>query len=715
MSRTDHRKDDCIVRRLNRVSCCFYIVCWTLILSVTSACADVVLDTVGKVSQGQYTSYQRDVESMGLGLYGGPDYNQGYRNRDGWAGGGTLGNDETRLYLAEQFAAMGLEVSTHGLYNNIVAELPGVGTPENIYIVCGHFDTTSNGERPGGDDNASGTAGVLEAARVLTQYSFDSTLRFIGFNAEEDWMRGSQNYIDTVVLPNDENVMGVLNLDMILRPAWDGDPDEPHDLDVITGDSDACFALAGAFMDAAAAYTPELLFDEAAPDTAYSHASDQGPFITAGYPALLAIENTALDVWSGLANEYYHSSQDASDALANDPCSPSGVTYDYGFATDIVRATVATIALEAGLLAQIAPGFCEYQVIPTETAADLEFFTIGEDDYLAVANTRNDATYDVNSTVYKWDGANFVEHQSIPTQGARDGEFVTMADDHYLLVANSRDDATHNIDSVVFRWDGDIFVEHQSIPTQGATDWECFTLGSHHYAVVANSYDDATHNTNSHIYRWNGTEFIYFQSIPTSGARAWESFSIGQAVYLAVANGEDDTSQYVDSRAYQWDGETFAETQSIATNGASDWKFLAIQDDSFLVLANRGDDPNASADSEIYRWNGTEFIYFQSIPTYGAADWAAFTIHEEPYLAVANATDTADSKVYRWNGTRFIESASIPAQGANTCGFFAVDERSFLGFAASDTPAGMAATIYGYDLPCAGDPDGDTGNVDPVH
>ena len=150
------------MRRLNRFFSCFPIVFLSLTLSASSAYADLVMDAVEKVSLGQYTRYQLDIESMGLGLYGGPNYNQGYRNRDGWAGGGTLGNDETRLYLTDQFAAMGLEVSTQGLYKNIVAELPGIHTPEKIYIVCGHFDTTSNGERPGGDDNASGTAGVLK-------------------------------------------------------------------------------------------------------------------------------------------------------------------------------------------------------------------------------------------------------------------------------------------------------------------------------------------------------------------------------------------------------------------------------------------------------------------------------------------------------------------------------------------------------------------------
>ncbi|OAD20758.1 EPTP domain protein, partial [Candidatus Thiomargarita nelsonii] len=67
--------------------------------------------------------------------------------------------------------------------------------------------------------------------------------------------------------------------------------------------------------------------------------------------------------------------------------------------------------------------FEEFQSIPTQGALDWEYFTIGSDHYLAVANHHNDSTYNINSTLYRWHGASFVEYQSIPTQGARDWEF----------------------------------------------------------------------------------------------------------------------------------------------------------------------------------------------------------------------------------------------------------------------------------------------------
>ena len=355
------------VRRPTGVAVGIHFALLVLILAVPAALADVVQDAVDKVSVEQYQACEVDLENMGLGLYGGRAYYQGYRNRDGWANGGTLGNQEARLYLTDRFTTMGLQVSVQGVYKNVVAEWPGVQTPEEIYIVCAHYDTTSLGERPGGDDNASGTAGVLEAARVLTQHQFKSTLRFIAFNAEEDWMKGSQEYVNA--LPKDANIVGVINLDMILRPGWDANPREPLDLEVQTLNVPHCAAWVETFVGAAAAYAPALVIDPCSHYAGRWDASDQGPFISAGYAALLAIENTADEIWSGGSNLYYHSPQDACDALANNPLSFSGITYDYDFAANVVKATVATLAMQAVLIPPADPNAGEPQTPPTDEPA----------------------------------------------------------------------------------------------------------------------------------------------------------------------------------------------------------------------------------------------------------------------------------------------------------------------------------------------------------
>jgi hypothetical protein len=686
----------------------FCTVCLFVALVGQPARADMVLEAVDEVSLGQYRAYQVDIENMGLGLYGGSTYDQHARNRDGWANGGTLGNLEARLYLSDQFSDLDLHTSVQGVYGNVVADLPGLETPENIYIVCAHYDTTSSGERPGGDDNASGTAGVLEAARVLTQYRFQSTLRFIAFNAEEDWMKGSQEYVDA--LPQDANILGVINLDMILRPAWDSHPQEAVDLEVESLPTPACMAWVNTFVDIAATYTPSLVID---PDSHYPadwDAGDHGPFISAGYPALLAIENSAEEIWWARSNAYYHTAEDASDALANDPHSPSGVTYDYVFATEVVKATVATLAQQAVPVSSSGPRLCAHQMLATRGAADLKCLTIGADHYLAVANERSDSTYDVNSTLYRWDGAAFAAYQSLPTHGAKNWEFFTISDVPYLVVANSRNDLTHNIDSQVFRWDGQAFLEFQSLPTRGANDWQFFTIAGESYLAVANGHDDSTPDTDSKIYRWNGTSFVEWQSIATNGAADLEFFTLGNQAYLAIANGQNSRTYNVESGIYRWDGAGFTRFQSLATHGAAGWEFFHIDGDSYLAVANRYDGSTHNVDSEIYKWTGACFSPFQFIPTSGATDWEFFTVGSDSCLAVANgyddATQDVKSRLYRWSGTRFVESAFVRTQGAGDWETFTIADRQYLGIAngRSDSTSDVKSALYLYGGPCPDDP-----------
>jgi len=302
-----------------------------------------VQEVADGVSQTHYRTYHLDIENMGLGLYGGVDYDMGYRNRDANEGPGSPGNQEARLYLQDAFEAMGLDVTVQGSYLNVVGELTGTKTPENIYVIGAHYDHLE-GDRPGGDDNASGTAGVMEAARVLSRYHFESTVRFIGFNAEEDGLAGSRDYVNAHVVPSGENIVGMINLDMILRPGSDVDPNTIIDAEVeAKADHPPSVAWAEAFLQAAGAYVPSLIVNDTIIDTESS--SDNDPFREAGFPAILVIENSLPDFWD--ANASYHTFEDASDRLANNPGSSSGVTYDFAFATELTRAVVALIAQEA--------------------------------------------------------------------------------------------------------------------------------------------------------------------------------------------------------------------------------------------------------------------------------------------------------------------------------------------------------------------------------
>jgi Zn-dependent M28 family amino/carboxypeptidase len=159
-------------------------------------------------------------------------------------------------------------------------------------------------------------------------------------------MKGSQDYVDNVVMAGNETIAGMINLDMILRPFWDSDPMQPADADLLTADNELCLAWANTFIDAAQLYVPSLDIDDRSPYTQSWSVSDHAPFVNAGMPAFGLLENTANEIWGG-SNAYYHTPQDASDG-------PAGAMYDYLFATDIVRATVAVFAQEAILIPEPA-------------------------------------------------------------------------------------------------------------------------------------------------------------------------------------------------------------------------------------------------------------------------------------------------------------------------------------------------------------------------
>jgi len=122
-------------------------------------------------------------------------------------------------YIYNQFDSMDLFPEYHyweddGLWgNNIIGTLEGNDqTSDEIYIICGHYDTVSG--TVGADDNGAGTAAVLAAAYLMRNAEFNHTIRFIGFSGEEQGLYGSYYYAQEAA-QNGDNIIAVLNLDMI--------------------------------------------------------------------------------------------------------------------------------------------------------------------------------------------------------------------------------------------------------------------------------------------------------------------------------------------------------------------------------------------------------------------------------------------------------------------------------------------------------------------
>ena len=163
---------------------------------------------------------------------------------------GTSGNDSAAAYIARRFETLGLRMLEPGYLQHFVARpVPMHGAPaeslptENVvamlpgrdaslrgeYVVIGaHFDhlgrstegaldpDLKNAVRKGADDNASGTAAVLELARLFAAAPTRRSLVFATFSGEELGLLGSEYFVEHSPLPLDSAV-AMINFDMVGR------------------------------------------------------------------------------------------------------------------------------------------------------------------------------------------------------------------------------------------------------------------------------------------------------------------------------------------------------------------------------------------------------------------------------------------------------------------------------------------------------------------
>ncbi|NTW23563.1 MAG: M20/M25/M40 family metallo-hydrolase [Lentimicrobium sp.] len=230
-------------------------------------------------------------------------------------------NAKAADFIFEKFEELGYtpEIQTfNGVRGeNVIATKIGTKYPEKEFIICGHYDNMPSGSTaPGADDNASGTVAVLEAARILSSFDFDYTLRFAAWDEEEIGLEGSYAYAQTAYFQGHE-ILGVLNLDMI---AWDSDNDYTYTI----ATNDLSQAFTNDYIATTALYQPQFEHNYY-----FTTASDHASFWDYGYPAMLAIED-----WYDF-NAYYHTTGDDIDIL----------NMDYYVA--FVRAAIANLAAQA--------------------------------------------------------------------------------------------------------------------------------------------------------------------------------------------------------------------------------------------------------------------------------------------------------------------------------------------------------------------------------
>ena len=95
-------------------------------------------------------------------------------------------------------------------------EVTKIGTlyPTTFIIICGHYDSIGG---TGTNDNGSGLVSILEVARLLKDIPTEYSIKFINFSGEEDGLKGSQNYVSSVVNATNPkmNIRLVFNLDEV--------------------------------------------------------------------------------------------------------------------------------------------------------------------------------------------------------------------------------------------------------------------------------------------------------------------------------------------------------------------------------------------------------------------------------------------------------------------------------------------------------------------
>lgn len=129
------------------------------------------------------------------------------------------GNQKASEYIYETLKSFGYEPELQWFNPtedvetaNVIARLEGTEHPEVVYILSSHFDSVLRS--PGADDNSTGTAVLLETARVLAQNPQPATIIFASLTAEESGLLGAREFV-RVADEEGLTAAGVINNDMM--------------------------------------------------------------------------------------------------------------------------------------------------------------------------------------------------------------------------------------------------------------------------------------------------------------------------------------------------------------------------------------------------------------------------------------------------------------------------------------------------------------------
>ncbi|KAM9340940.1 thrombospondin-type laminin G domain and EAR repeat-containing protein-like [Symphorus nematophorus] len=154
-----------------------------------------------------------------------------------------------------------------------------------------------------------------------------------------------------------------------------------------------------------------------------------------------------------------------------------------------------TTSVDSVIYVWVNGSFQVFQTIKTFCATDWEMFQIGSRVFLVVANGHRlhgngPSRYAINSTIYELDmnAQLFVRFQDIVTYSAVDWEFFSLGEEYFLVVANSFNGESYSLNSILYRWQGyEGFVPVHWLPTIGCSDWEFFSFKGESYLIYSSA------------------------------------------------------------------------------------------------------------------------------------------------------------------------------------------------------------------------------------
>ena len=203
--------------------------------------------------------------------------------------------------------------------DNIIARKEGMLNPDQVWVIGAHYDSYASGDAPGADDNGTGTALVLEIARIFANYEFEDTIEFVLFASEELGLYGSDAYAEAAAGQN-MNIMGAICVDMV---GYLESGDTP-DIDVI--DNTASNWMELQVFQSINDYIPGTPYKDS--QLPFGASSDHASFWSNGFNAILLFEDYP-DY-----SPYIHSSQDTIGLSVN----------SYALAMSFSKTAIATLA-----------------------------------------------------------------------------------------------------------------------------------------------------------------------------------------------------------------------------------------------------------------------------------------------------------------------------------------------------------------------------------